>query len=117
MDASESKAISKVPLLGDIQILGELFKYNSKHKDKRELIILVTPYLVTDDQLSQARMSDSMKDFYYKGRQEKESLNKVDVQETEEEEEVEIQEDEEPQDEESFIEKYLDRDILPNPNK
>ena len=79
LDSSERKVVSKFPLLGNIPIIGEFFKYTSKTKDKQELIILVTPYIVEDDELSQAQMSDSMKDFYDKGRAEKDNLNKVDL--------------------------------------
>ena len=46
MDSSESKRVQKIPLLGDIPIIGEFFKHTSKSKDKREIIIIVTPYLV-----------------------------------------------------------------------
>ena len=79
MDSSESKSVSKIPLLGDIPIIGEFFKYNSKRRDKRELIILVTPYIVDDAQGSQTRMSDSMKDYYNQGRLEQNGLNTVDL--------------------------------------
>ena len=81
MDSSEQKTIRKFPFLGDIPIIGEFFKYASKSKDKQELIILVTPYLVEEDDLSQVRMSDSMKEFYEKGLQEKEAMNEVNVNE------------------------------------
>jgi general secretion pathway protein D len=37
---------SKVPLLGDIPILGYLFKFTSKRKEKRNLLIVLTPYIV-----------------------------------------------------------------------
>jgi type II secretory pathway component GspD/PulD (secretin) len=37
-----------VPLLGDIPILGNLFKATSKTKDKTELLVLVTPTILTD---------------------------------------------------------------------
>jgi general secretion pathway protein D len=37
---------SKVPLLGDIPILGYLFKFSSKQKQKRNLLIVLTPYIV-----------------------------------------------------------------------
>ena len=40
--------ISKVPLLGDIPILGYLFKYSSKTKKKTNLLILLTPYIIKD---------------------------------------------------------------------
>lgn len=79
MDSSERKVISKFPFLGNIPIIGEFFKYTSKSKDKQELIILVTPYIVDDEELSQTQMSDSMKDFYDKEQNEKNNLNTVDV--------------------------------------
>jgi len=37
---------SKVPLLGDIPLLGELFKYSSKSHQKVELIIFITPHIL-----------------------------------------------------------------------
>ena len=40
---------SKVPILGDIPIIGTLFKKNSKQKRKSELIILVTPRILQDN--------------------------------------------------------------------
>lgn len=39
-------SISKVPLLGDIPVLGELFKYTDKGGDKINLVIVLTPYIV-----------------------------------------------------------------------
>ena len=79
MDSTERKIVNKFPLLGDIPILGEFFKYTSKSKDKQELIILVTPYIVDDDESSQAQMSDSMQELYNRGREEKNNLNNVDL--------------------------------------
>jgi pilus assembly protein CpaC len=38
--------ISKVPLLGDIPILGALFRSNRFQRSETELVIIVTPYLV-----------------------------------------------------------------------
>ncbi|MBK9070937.1 MAG: type II secretion system secretin GspD [Myxococcales bacterium] len=40
---------SKVPLLGDIPILGYLFKVSSKKKEKTNLLVVLTPYIVTSD--------------------------------------------------------------------
>jgi general secretion pathway protein D len=40
--------VSKVPLLGDIPLLGYLFKYTTKEKKKTNLLILLTPYIVKD---------------------------------------------------------------------
>ena len=77
MDSSERKSVSKIPLLGDIPILGEFFKYTSKTKDKQELVILVTPYIVQDT--SRAGMTDDMRDWYHNGQREKNSMNNVDL--------------------------------------
>jgi general secretion pathway protein D len=41
-------SVAKVPLLGDIPILGYLFKYSTKTKKKTNLLILLTPYIVKD---------------------------------------------------------------------
>ncbi len=38
---------SKVPLLGDIPILGNLFKSTHKEKDKTNLFIFITPYVIS----------------------------------------------------------------------
>jgi len=46
VQVSDSKAVEKVPFLGDIPILGELFKSKSFFENKTELIVLVTPTIV-----------------------------------------------------------------------
>ena len=45
---SEAVNTSKVPILGDIPILGSLFRNNATQKRKSELIILVTPKILKD---------------------------------------------------------------------
>lgn len=50
MNNDEGKVISKVPILGDIPIIGEFFKHTSTDKDKRELMILITPTIVTNNE-------------------------------------------------------------------
>ena len=42
-----SQDISKVPWLGDIPILGALFRSNKFQNNESELVVIVTPYLVT----------------------------------------------------------------------
>ena len=44
----ENDQTNKVPLLGDIPVIGYLFKQNLKRNDKRELLIFVTPRLVSE---------------------------------------------------------------------
>ena len=79
MDSSVSKSVQKIPLLGDIPVLGEFFKYTSKSRDKRELIILVTPYIVSEEDISHTGMTDNMRDYYYDGQREHNNLNDIDV--------------------------------------
>ena len=42
-----SNATQKVPLLGDIPILGNLFKYQKKQDDQEELLIFITPRIMS----------------------------------------------------------------------
>jgi pilus assembly protein CpaC len=41
-----TNSIEKAPFLGDLPILGSLFRSNSYRRDETELVIIVTPYLV-----------------------------------------------------------------------
>ncbi|UDM38543.1 type IV pilus secretin PilQ [Acinetobacter haemolyticus] len=45
---SKSHAEKKVPFLGDIPVLGNLFKNTSRNNQKAELLIFVTPRIVND---------------------------------------------------------------------
>jgi type IV pilus assembly protein PilQ len=44
----ERNTVTKVPLLGDVPILGHLFKKNDKTDNRRELLVFVTPKIVAD---------------------------------------------------------------------
>jgi len=50
----ETYAATKVPLLGDIPLLGYLFKSTKKQKHKTNLLIMLTPYIVKDQRDLQA---------------------------------------------------------------
>ncbi|MFP5418427.1 MAG: type IV pilus secretin PilQ [Gammaproteobacteria bacterium] len=50
-DGDENSTVNKVPVLGDIPVLGNLFKTTSRETSKTELIIFITPRIV-DDQLT-----------------------------------------------------------------
>jgi type IV pilus assembly protein PilQ len=41
--------VSKVPLLGDLPFIGRLFRTTAKREEKRELLIFVTPKIITTD--------------------------------------------------------------------
>ncbi len=49
IDTEKSKEIDKVPLLGDIPLLGLLFRKNVDIETKTELIIFITPRILTDE--------------------------------------------------------------------
>ncbi|WP_395403162.1 type IV pilus secretin PilQ [Pseudoduganella sp. UC29_106] len=44
----ERNSVSKVPVLGDVPILGNLFKNNSRTNDKTELLVFITPKIVAE---------------------------------------------------------------------
>jgi general secretion pathway protein D len=48
MQEKEVLSDSKVPLLGDIPVLGHLFKFTKKRKEKTTLLIMLTPYIIHD---------------------------------------------------------------------
>lgn len=46
IEDKEESTVSKVPLLGDIPVVGSLFKHNKTDIRKRSLVIIVTPYII-----------------------------------------------------------------------
>lgn len=50
IDTNDSESEQKVPLLGDIPFIGELFKRKVQSKGKRELILLITPHIIDTPQ-------------------------------------------------------------------
>jgi len=46
IDNKISKQVSKIPLLGDIPILGALFRSTRYQKEETELVVMVTPTIV-----------------------------------------------------------------------
>lgn len=45
---NEDEAVNKVPLLGDIPVLGNLFKNRTKSSKKQEMLVFITPKIITD---------------------------------------------------------------------
>ena len=62
INSEDAKIVSKIPLLGDLPIIGRFFRHTSNTRDKREVIILITPTLVADD--TPVPMSQRMKESY-----------------------------------------------------
>lgn len=77
LNSDDTKNISKIPLLGDIPFLGELFKYHNDSKQKSEIMILITPRVVNET--TPVAMSQKMKDAYAEDKQEQAKLPKVDI--------------------------------------
>jgi type IV pilus assembly protein PilQ len=48
IDDSDTKNVTKVPLLGDIPIIGAFFKSNTNRKVRNELLVFVTPRIVRE---------------------------------------------------------------------
>jgi type IV pilus assembly protein PilQ len=45
---NERTTVTKIPLFGDIPVVGNLFKTTSRTDDKTELLVFITPKIVTD---------------------------------------------------------------------
>jgi general secretion pathway protein D len=69
MESDKSQTDTKIPLLGDIPILGNLFKHRQRSDTKTELLIFLTPHIVQNPTelaiLSnhERAKAESMKDF------------------------------------------------------
>jgi general secretion pathway protein D len=57
-----SQTDSKIPLLGDIPVLGYLFKTTSKGKDRTELVIMITPHIIRNTE-----QIDAMREAIFEG--------------------------------------------------
>ena len=62
LNSQDGKTVTKIPLLGDIPIIGQFFRHTQKTRDNRELLILITPTLVSDE--TPVAMSQRMKGSY-----------------------------------------------------
>ncbi|MDX2213123.1 MAG: AMIN domain-containing protein [Oculatellaceae cyanobacterium bins.114] len=49
---SDRVTVSKVPLLGDIPLLGALFRSTNRQNERREVIVLLTPQVINDSDQS-----------------------------------------------------------------
>lgn len=47
-EMEETNQVNKVPLLGDIPGVGNLFKNRTRESTKREMLVFITPRMVTD---------------------------------------------------------------------
>lgn len=79
MNSDEADSVSGVPLLSKIPLLGQLFKYHYKTKDKTELLVLITPRVVNET--TPAEMDKPMKKAYQDMRREDQLREQVNLNE------------------------------------
>ena len=131
MDSREYKIVRKFPFLGDIPVIGEFFKYTSTKQDRQELIILVTPHLVDENNAAKAEVTKDMHELYQKDQKERADMKKVDFNEKNAAAEKKAESETAPRQQaanregddsrqvaaemsrESILGKYLNRDVLP----
>lgn len=63
MDDSSKQEVSKVPLLGDIPLIGQLFRYTSNEKNKRNLMVFIRPTIIRDDEVYHSLSRDKYTGF------------------------------------------------------
>lgn len=64
VNEADAKSVDKIPFLGSIPILGELFKSRAFREDRSELLIFVTPEVVTHDSAKSRDLINKMDDSY-----------------------------------------------------
>lgn len=48
IEETKTEGVNKVPLLGDIPVLGQFFRSNTNRKSRRELLVFITPKILED---------------------------------------------------------------------
>ena len=47
---SDREQVRKWPILGDMPLIGQLFRQSASSREKNELVVIVTPMVLDDDQ-------------------------------------------------------------------
>lgn len=55
---TETQTTSKMPFLSDLPFVGVFFRGNSSNKEREELVIVVTPHIVKDEQSAEEQIYD-----------------------------------------------------------
>ncbi|MEG3003293.1 MAG: type IV pilus secretin PilQ, partial [Comamonas sp.] len=48
-EMEETNQVNKIPLLGDIPVVGNLFKNQTRESAKREMLVFITPRMLTEN--------------------------------------------------------------------
>lgn len=79
MNKVDSKMVKKFPLLGDIPVLGELFKSRTNEKKNKELVVVLVPELVKKEDLGKMKVSNSLQEMIERSKQEMANRKEVDM--------------------------------------
>lgn len=77
LNSEDAKTVTKIPLLGDIPIIGQFFRHTSTTKEKREMLILLVPSIV--DEYTPVSTTEKMAGVLNKSKLEQEAMPKVNV--------------------------------------
>ncbi len=77
LNSEDAKTVTKIPLLGDIPIIGQFFRHTSTSKEKREMLILLVPSIV--DEYTPVSTTEKMAGVLNKSKLEQEAMPKVNV--------------------------------------
>jgi len=75
LDDSSKETKSKVPLLGDIPWIGNLFRYTSTETAKRNLMVFIRPTIIRDDEIYKSVSAQKYSSFQKTQNQRKEEDN------------------------------------------
>lgn len=77
LNSEDAKTVTKIPLLGDIPIIGQFFRHSSTSKEKREMMILLIPSIV--DESTPVAATERMAGTLNRSKLEQEAMPKVQV--------------------------------------
>ena len=75
LDDFSKEQVSKVPLLGDIPLVGQLFRYTSTERAKRNLMVFIRPTIIRDDDVYRSLSKEK----YTRYRQEATAANRREI--------------------------------------
>ena len=58
MQENITKNVTKIPLLGDIPLLGALFRFSSDNKQKTNLLVMLTPHIIQEPGVASKALDD-----------------------------------------------------------
>lgn len=78
----DNNVVTKVPLLGDLPFVGNLFKHSEKGKTKTNLIIFITPHILRDGKIPEGLTSEATVPYPIVGNPPIQNINTTTTQQT-----------------------------------